>query len=141
MPEEDGYTFVRRLRSCGYERGRLACLAMTALARPQDKAKAMNAGYDEHLAKPFDAAELVSTARRLIKGSRRASAKEARKECQEPGPARARGARPSTGGGRQRVDPGDAAAFAGRARYEVRTAGSVGEGLAVGRHWPVERGC
>ncbi|HET8644615.1 MAG TPA: ATP-binding protein, partial [Vicinamibacteria bacterium] len=59
MPIEDGYVLVRRLRA--EERtARIPALALTAYATVEDRGKALRAGYDQHLAKPVDPAQLIS---------------------------------------------------------------------------------
>jgi signal transduction histidine kinase/ActR/RegA family two-component response regulator len=53
MPEEDGYDLIRWLRSSGEPRLRsLPACALSAFARPEDRARALASGYDDHLGKP-----------------------------------------------------------------------------------------
>jgi CheY-like chemotaxis protein len=56
MPDEDGYSFIRKVRTC--ERndngGRLPAIAVTAYANVTDRERALAAGYDSHVAKPVD---------------------------------------------------------------------------------------
>jgi CheY-like chemotaxis protein len=60
MPEEDGYAFIRRVRSLPPEEGgRTPAVALTALARPKDRVCALAAGFQTHLPKPVDPSELV----------------------------------------------------------------------------------
>jgi two-component system CheB/CheR fusion protein len=55
MPGEDGYAFVRKLRTRDPERGSaIPALALTALATDEDKRRALAAGFQLHLAKPID---------------------------------------------------------------------------------------
>jgi len=58
MPEEDGYSLIRRLRQMTADR-RLPAIALTAYARKQDADAALGAGYDCHLPKPVTPADLV----------------------------------------------------------------------------------
>jgi signal transduction histidine kinase len=58
MPEEDGYSLIRRLRLMNGER-KLPAIALTAYARKQDAEAALGAGYDCHLPKPVAPADLV----------------------------------------------------------------------------------
>jgi signal transduction histidine kinase len=64
MPEEDGYSLIRRLRQMGGER-RLPAIALTAYARKQDADAALGAGYDCHLPKPVAPADLVRAIKRV----------------------------------------------------------------------------
>jgi signal transduction histidine kinase/ActR/RegA family two-component response regulator len=62
MPQVDGYELLRRLRATGHQ---IPALALTAFAREDDRSKALAAGFGAHLAKPFDATALVSSALQL----------------------------------------------------------------------------
>jgi len=66
MPGEDGYTLMRKVRALGGRRGGIAAVALTAHARPEDRAKAFEAGFEWHLAKPIDPGELVSVILTLV---------------------------------------------------------------------------
>ncbi|HUF93998.1 MAG TPA: ATP-binding protein [Candidatus Limnocylindria bacterium] len=60
MPGEDGYTFIEKLRDLDLKRGQQTpAIAVTAYARPEDRARALTAGYDRHVAKPVDLDVLV----------------------------------------------------------------------------------
>ena len=60
MPDMDGYEFARELRRRSAEQGgRIPALALSAFARAEDRDKAMNSGYQGHIAKPVDPADLV----------------------------------------------------------------------------------
>jgi CheY-like chemotaxis protein len=59
MSGMDGYQLMRRVRAGDTPQRRIPALALTAFARAEDRKKAMLAGYQTHLAKPFDIAELV----------------------------------------------------------------------------------
>jgi CheY-like chemotaxis protein len=62
MPGMDGYELVRWLRAQRDARVRaVAAVALTAFARPEDKARALAAGFQAHVTKPVDAAALVAT--------------------------------------------------------------------------------
>ena len=58
MPEVDGYTFMRRLRSRDAD-ARVPAIALTAYARVEDAERALRAGFQQHLAKPVDAPKLL----------------------------------------------------------------------------------
>lgn len=60
MPDEDGYTFIRRIRALSSEAGRdVPAAALTAYASPADRMKVLGAGFNMHLAKPVQPAELA----------------------------------------------------------------------------------
>lgn len=59
MPEMDGYQFMRLLRANEAKSEKVPALALTAFARTEDRKRALLAGYQAHLAKPFDVAELI----------------------------------------------------------------------------------
>ena len=62
MPGEDGYGLIRRLRELEKKgRERTPAIALTAYARAQDRQKIMLAGFQVHVAKPVEAAELLAT--------------------------------------------------------------------------------
>ncbi|MCW5626726.1 MAG: response regulator, partial [Burkholderiales bacterium] len=66
MPGMDGYQLIRRLRASELKSRRVPALALTAFARTEDRKKAMLAGFQTHLAKPFDVAELVIVVAGLV---------------------------------------------------------------------------
>jgi PAS domain S-box-containing protein len=60
MPNVDGYALIRRLRSLQPEQGgRVPAIALTAHARVRDRSEALLAGFQEHIPKPVDPAELI----------------------------------------------------------------------------------
>jgi CheY-like chemotaxis protein len=68
MPRVDGFGFIDRLRSHVNPRVReIPAAALTAYARSEDRMKALRAGFQIHLAKPIDPAELVTTIAALAK--------------------------------------------------------------------------
>lgn len=68
LPQTDGYEFVRRVRALPEVRGRdVPVAALTAFARSEDRRLAMLAGFDIHVAKPVDPAELVAVVGRLAR--------------------------------------------------------------------------
>jgi CheY-like chemotaxis protein len=67
MPGEDGYTLMRRVRGPGLPfAGRMVAVAVTAHARPEDRTRALQAGYQWHVPKPLEPAELVSIVASLL---------------------------------------------------------------------------
>lgn len=66
MPDHNGYELVQRLRSVkGGEK--VPVVAVTALARAEDRTRALRAGFQVHMAKPIHADELVAVVRNLSK--------------------------------------------------------------------------
>ena len=60
MPDEDGYSFINRVRSLPHdEGGATPAAALTAYAREEDRKLALAAGYQMHIAKPIGAGQLV----------------------------------------------------------------------------------
>jgi CheY-like chemotaxis protein/anti-sigma regulatory factor (Ser/Thr protein kinase) len=76
MPGKDGYQFIQEVRE--RETGQPSstpAAALTALTRPEDRARAVLSGYQAHLSKPLTAAELISVVGTLtgrVRDSRRA---------------------------------------------------------------------
>jgi PAS domain S-box-containing protein len=62
MPGEDGYSLIRRVRALPADRGgNVPAVALTAYARPEDRVRALLAGFQAHLTKPVEPADLVAT--------------------------------------------------------------------------------
>lgn len=73
MPVEDGYEFLAKLRQLSQaEGGDTPAVALTAFARSEDRRRALMAGFQMHLPKPVEAAELLAVASNLCAASRRA---------------------------------------------------------------------
>jgi PAS domain S-box-containing protein len=61
MQDEDGYSLLRRLRALEKkEEGALPAIALSAYARAEDRTKAIRSGFQNHLAKPVEPAELLA---------------------------------------------------------------------------------
>jgi PAS domain S-box-containing protein len=61
MPDEDGYSFIRKLRVLEQSQNRiLPAVALTAYARSEDRTRAIACGFQYHLAKPVDPTELLT---------------------------------------------------------------------------------
>jgi CheY-like chemotaxis protein len=61
MPEQDGYELIAKVR--GHEAGlneRIPAIALTAYARLEDRIRALNAGFQVHVPKPIEPAELIA---------------------------------------------------------------------------------
>jgi PAS domain S-box-containing protein len=72
MPEIDGYELIRRVRAMKPEQGgRIPAVALTAYARAEDRMRALKSGYQTHMPKPVEPAELevvVATLAKSFKG-------------------------------------------------------------------------
>ncbi len=56
MPMQDGYAFISAVRRMG---ARTPAVALSAFARAEDRRRSLHAGFQTHLAKPVEPAELV----------------------------------------------------------------------------------
>jgi PAS domain S-box-containing protein len=72
MPGQDGYQLIRKIRGIP-EMSMTPAAALTALARPEDRMQALDAGFQTHLSKPVAPAELVAVVRSLATLNRRRS--------------------------------------------------------------------
>ncbi|MCT7991505.1 PAS domain S-box protein [Laspinema olomoucense] len=70
MPELDGYSLIRQVRSQESDSEPvLPALALTAYARDSDRARALNAGFHQHLSKPIQPDRLIRVVKNLaVKG-------------------------------------------------------------------------
>ncbi|MDZ8054783.1 MAG: ATP-binding protein [Aulosira sp. ZfuVER01] len=67
MPQEDGYSFIRKVRSLPAEQGGdVPAAALTAYARTEDRMRAIQEGYQLHLPKPIEPAELATVVASLV---------------------------------------------------------------------------
>jgi PAS domain S-box-containing protein len=67
MPQQDGYSLVRKLRSRSKEQGgKIPAAALTAYARAEDRRRAIQAGFQLHLPKPVDPSELITVVASLV---------------------------------------------------------------------------
>lgn len=66
MPEEDGYSFIRRVRSRPPEKGgQIPAAALTARVIMRDRLESLRAGFQSHMAKPVDPDELADVMTQL----------------------------------------------------------------------------
>ena len=63
MPGLDGYDLIKQVRALPPDRGgKVPAIALTAYTRVEDRLHALRAGYDMHVPKPVELAELVAVA-------------------------------------------------------------------------------
>jgi PAS domain S-box-containing protein len=61
MPDEDGYSLIRRIRALPEKQHRdIPAIALTAFTRAQDRMRALTSGYQNHVAKPVEPDELAT---------------------------------------------------------------------------------
>jgi CheY-like chemotaxis protein len=61
LPQIDGYDLVQQIRAGDAEAVRgIPAIALTAYARAEDRMRALRAGYQVHIAKPVEPAELLA---------------------------------------------------------------------------------
>ena len=66
MPYEDGYSLIKKVRSLPREKGGATpAAALTAYARDEDRKRALDAGYQMHIAKPVSSGKLVALVAQL----------------------------------------------------------------------------
>ena len=66
MPDEDGYSLMRRIRGLPRSRGGAtpaACL--TGYTTTEDRRRALSAGFNMHLSKPIEPSELIAVVANL----------------------------------------------------------------------------
>ncbi|MEH2323953.1 MAG: ATP-binding protein [Nostoc sp.] len=67
MPDMDGYMFIRQVRTWTPEQGgQIPAIALTAFARNDDEQEALKAGFQMHLAKPFNPEKLILAIAELV---------------------------------------------------------------------------
>lgn len=67
MPGEDGYSLIKKIREADSTSiRRLPAVALTAFARTEDRFRALSAGYNMHVPKPVEPAELALVISRLV---------------------------------------------------------------------------
>lgn len=71
MPEMDGFEFIKEVRAMeGTGKRQIPAIALTAFARPDDRRRAMIAGFDTFLSKPVDTDELLAVVQRYVSRDR-----------------------------------------------------------------------
>jgi CheY-like chemotaxis protein len=67
MPEVDGYTLIRQIRTLPLEQGgQIPAIALTAYAGEMNEEKALSAGFQKHISKPVDPSLLVEAISDLL---------------------------------------------------------------------------
>lgn len=66
MPDEDGFSLIRRIRALEEDRHPVKAIALTAFAKAEDEAEVLAAGFQQHVAKPVNPFELVAIIAQLI---------------------------------------------------------------------------
>lgn len=68
MPEVDGYDLIRQVRKLPpASGGKIPAIALTAYTRTEDRLQSLRAGYDMHVPKPVELAELVAVAATVVR--------------------------------------------------------------------------
>ena len=68
MPEEDGYSLIRRVRQMPVERGgAIPAMALSAFASSEDKRKAFDAGFQKYHTKPFEPDGIIEDIREILR--------------------------------------------------------------------------
>jgi PAS domain S-box-containing protein len=66
MPEEDGFSLIGKIRDLPDEEGGgIPAIALTAYARAEDRVRAIRSGFQMHIAKPVEPAELIAVVANL----------------------------------------------------------------------------
>jgi PAS domain S-box-containing protein len=73
MPGSDGYDLIRKVRALPRAIHNVPAIAVTAYANPDDRIRALVAGFQRHLPKPVDPAVLAATVASLVKPQPRPS--------------------------------------------------------------------
>jgi CheY-like chemotaxis protein len=67
MPGEDGYSLIKKVRALPAKQGgRTPAAALTAYARVEDRMRVLRAGFQIHLPKPIEPAELIAVVANLV---------------------------------------------------------------------------
>ncbi len=67
MPEKDGYQFIREIRALAPgDGGKMPAIAPHCIRAPEDRTRAMIAGYQVHISKPIEPQELIVAIASLV---------------------------------------------------------------------------
>jgi PAS domain S-box-containing protein len=70
LPGMDGYEFIRAVRTLGPTIRDVPAIALTAFARPEDRQRALDSGFNEHVPKPVEPTALVALIAKLARSPR-----------------------------------------------------------------------
>jgi CheY-like chemotaxis protein len=71
LPSEDGYALIRQVRAREAERGGfLPAVALTGYVHAEERAQVLAAGFQVHIAKPVDLAELIAAIAAVARGAK-----------------------------------------------------------------------
>ena len=74
MPEEDGYSFIKKVRQLSPENGgNTPAIALTGYARVEDRMTALTAGFQMFVPKPIESSELCAVVANLVDGNKQSS--------------------------------------------------------------------
>jgi len=79
MPGRDGYSLVKEIRArerTASMSQHLPVIALTAYGRVEDKVEIFSSGFDSHVVKPVDPAELAAVIKRLVEARRSSDGKQ-----------------------------------------------------------------
>lgn len=65
MPDRDGYSFIHAVRNLT-DGGSIPAVALTSFARPEDRERALEAGFDRHCGKPCEWSKLIPCVASLL---------------------------------------------------------------------------
>jgi CheY-like chemotaxis protein len=67
MPVEDGYGLIRKVRALEAKQGgRIPAIALTAYASEEERTRILSSGFQMHLPKPVEPAELIAVVANFI---------------------------------------------------------------------------
>ena len=85
MPGEDGYALIRRVRALGPDRGgQVPAAALTAYAKGEDGQRVLSAGFQVHLPKPVQPADLANVVATLARPRPRRTLTHTSRGCATP---------------------------------------------------------
>jgi signal transduction histidine kinase/ActR/RegA family two-component response regulator len=73
MPGRDGYSLIKEIRAqekSADSSAHLPAIALTAYGRVEDRVEIFSSGFDSHVVKPVDPAELAAVVKRLVEAHR-----------------------------------------------------------------------